>query len=107
MKKAEYMADHIGEVYEGIISGVQEFGLFVELDNTVEGLIKLETIKGDYYIYDSDMMAVIGKKTKKKYAFGDKVTIKVVRADKDKSEIDFEIFDDKEKVNKTNKKHNK
>ena len=107
MKKAEYMADHIGKVYEGIISGVQEFGLFVELDNTVEGLIKLETIKGDYYIYDSDMMAVIGKKTKKKYAFGDKVTIKVVRADKDKAEIDFEIFDDKEKVNKTNKKHNK
>ena len=104
MKKAEYMADHIGEIYEGIISGVQEFGIFVELENTVEGLIKAENIKGDYYVYDSDMMALIGKKTKKKYAFGDKITIRVVRADKDKSEIDFEVYDEKEKQINNKKK---
>ncbi len=104
MKKAEYMADHIGEIYEGIISGVQEFGIFVELENTIEGLIKTENIKGDYYVYDSDMMALIGKKTKKKYAFGDKITIRVVRADKDKSEIDFEVYDEKEKQINNKKK---
>lgn len=95
MKKAEYMMDHIGEIYKGIISGVQEFGFFVELDNTIEGLVKKENIKGDYYIFDADMMALIGKKSKKKYSFGDKITIKVIRADKDKSEIDFEIYDEK------------
>ena len=62
------------------------------------------TVKGDYYVYDSDMMALIGKKTKKKYAFGDKITIRVVRADKDKSEIDFEVYDEKEKQINNKKK---
>ena len=95
MKKAEYMMDHIGEVYDGIISGVQEFGFFVELENTIEGLVKAESIKGDYYAFDNDLMALIGKKSKKKYSFGDKVKVKVTRADKDRSEIDFEIYDDK------------
>ena len=95
MKKAEYMMDHIGEVYDGIISGVVEFGFFVELENTIEGLVKAESIKGDYYVFDNDLMALIGKKSKKKYSFGDKVKVKVTRADKDKSEIDFEIYDDK------------
>lgn len=94
MKKAEYMMDHIGEVYDGIISGVVEFGFFVELENTIEGLVKAESIKGDYYVFDNDLMALIGKKSKKKYSFGDKVKVKVTRADKDKSEIDFEIYDD-------------
>ena len=94
MKKAEYMMDHIGEVYDGIISGVQEFGFFVELENTIEGLVKAESIKGDYYIFDNDLMALIGKNSKKKYSFGDKVKVKVTRADKDRSEIDFEIYDD-------------
>lgn len=95
MKKAEYMMDHIGEVYDGIISGVQEFGFFVELENTIEGLVKAESIKGDYYVFDNDLMALIGKNSKKKYSFGDKVKVKVTRADKDRSEIDFEIYDDK------------
>lgn len=95
MKKAEYMMDHIGEVYDGIISGVQEFGFFVELENTIEGLVKAESIKGDYYVFDNDLMALIGKKSKKKYSFGDKIKVKVTRADKDRSEIDFEIYDDK------------
>lgn len=95
IKKAEYMMDHIGEVYDGIISGVQEFGFFVELENTIEGLVKAESIKGDYYVFDNDLMALIGKKSKKKYSFGDKVKVKVTRADKDRSEIDFEIYDDK------------
>lgn len=95
MKKAEYMMDHIGEVYEGIISGVEEFGIFVELDNTVEGLVRIEDIKGDYYIYNPDLMALLGKKTKKKYAFGDEIVVKVIGADKDRSTVDFEIYENK------------
>lgn len=97
MKKAEYMMDHIGEVYNGIISGVQEFGIFVQLDNTVEGLIKVEDLKGDYYVYNKDMMALIGKRNNRKYSFGDEVTVKVVSADKDRSTVDFEIYEEKDK----------
>ena len=100
MKKAEYMMDHIGEVYEGIISGVQEFGIFVELENNVEGLIKVENLNGDYFVYNKDLMALVGKRSSKKYGFGDKVTVKVVKADKDNSQVDFEIYEEKNNKNK-------
>ena len=103
MKKAEYMMDHIGDIYEGIISGVQEFGFFVELDNTVEGLVRVEDIKGDYFVYNQDLLALLGKRSKKKYAFGDKVKVKVVSADKDKSTIDFEIYEEKKNKKDTKK----
>lgn len=103
MKKAEYMMDHIGDIYEGIISGVQEFGFFVELDNTVEGLVRVEDIKGDCFIYNQDLLALLGKRSKKKYAFGDKVKVKVVSADKDKSTIDFEIYEEKKNKKDTKK----
>ena len=106
MKKAEYMMDHIGEVYEGIISGVQEFGIFVQLDNTCEGLIKTAHIKGDYFVYNPDMLALIGKRTKQRYSFGDKIKVEVLSADKDKSQIDFIIYEEK-KENKKSKKGKK
>ncbi|MGM9881796.1 MAG: ribonuclease R [Bacilli bacterium] len=96
MKECEYMMDHIGEVYTGIISGVQEFGFFVELDNTIEGLVKAQDLKGDYYTLNSDLLALVGKKTNRRYTFGDKVTVKVVGADKDRMTIDFEIYDGKD-----------
>ena len=105
MKKCEYMMDHIGEVYDGIISGVQEFGIFVELDNTCEGLIKTENLKGDYYIYNPDMLSLIGKRTNKRYMFGDKIKVEVVSANKDKSEVDFTIYEEKKLAKK--KKGNK
>lgn len=95
MKKCEYMMDHIGDVYEGIISGVQEFGIFVELSNTVEGLVRVEDLKGDYYVYNKDLMALVGKRTSKIYGFGDKVTVKVIGADKDRRTVDFEIYEEK------------
>ena len=103
MKKAEYMMDHIGDVYDGIISGVQEFGIFVELDNTCEGLIKKENIKGDYFVYNPDMLSLVGKRTNKRYMFGDKIKVEVLSADKDKAQIDFIIYEDK-KENKKGKK---
>ncbi len=102
MKKAEYMMDHLGEVYHGIISGVQEFGIFVELENTVEGLIKVEDIKGDYYTLNNDMLSLVGKRTGKRYTFGDDITVKVLSADKNRMTVDFEIYDPK-KENKKDK----
>ena len=92
------MMDHLGEIYRGIISGVQEFGFFVELANTVEGLVKVEDLKGDYYIYNSDLMALIGKRTKKKYGFGDEVMVEVIGANKENSTVDFAIYEEKNKT---------
>ena len=89
--------DHIGEVYEGVISGLQEFGIFVELNNTVEGLIRSEDIKGDYFIYDCDSYSLIGKRTNKKYSFGDKVKVIVISADKNKSQVDFALYEERDK----------
>ena len=93
MKMAEYMETHIGEVYEGKISGLTNFGMFVELDNLVEGLVHLSTIKEDYYTYNSDIMALIGQSTKKMYRLADKVTIKVVASNKTNKTIDFELIE--------------
>ncbi len=89
LKKAEYMADKIGEIYEGIISGVTSFGMFVELDNTIEGLIRLSYLIDDYYIYNSEQHMLIGERQKKIYRIGDLVTIKVSKVDVAQKEIDF------------------
>ncbi|MBU5675454.1 ribonuclease R [Alkaliphilus sp. MSJ-5] len=91
LKKAEYMADKIGEVYEGIVSGVTSFGMFVELDNTIEGLIRLSYLIDDYYIYDSEQHMLIGERRKKIYRMGDVVKIKVSKVDIAQREIDFTL----------------
>lgn len=100
MKKAEYMMDHIGEVYEGVISGVYEFGMFVCLENTVEGLIKVDNMKGDYFKYDKGLMALVGNRTNEKYMLGDVISVKVIGANKDNSTVDFEIYDNDENGSK-------
>ena len=94
MKMAEYMENHIGEEYDGVISGVESFGLFVELDNLIEGLVHINTLKGDYYNYIEELMCLIGQNTKKRYTIGDKVHVKVVAASKEAKTIDFEIMGD-------------
>ena len=91
MKKAEYMEDHIGDVFEGVISGVQEFGMFVELPNTIEGLVKVEDMPGGGYSYIEKYSCLISKNKKYKYTFGDVVKVKCIRASHDTSMIDFEI----------------
>lgn len=91
MKMAEYMSDKIGQKFEGMISAVTKFGLFVELSNTVEGLVHLSVLKDDYYIYDEKNMILIGKRTGKIYRIGDKVQAKLTRADKESRQIDFEF----------------
>ena len=92
MKKAEYMESHVGEIHSGIISGVTNFGFFVELPNTVEGLVHINSLIGDYYAYVPDLMAIIGQNTKKTYRLGSKITIKVIGASKEAQTIDFEIY---------------
>ena len=97
MKKAQYMEKYIGCVYEGVISGVTKFGMFVELDNTVEGLIHISNIEDDYYHYDDTMKALIGEHTANVYRMGQKVKVKCVGANRFKREIDFELFKKKGK----------
>ena len=92
IKKAEYMESKIGEEYEGIISSVTSFGVFVELKNTVEGLIRFEDLGDEYFIYDEDRKRLIGEKTNKTYKIGDKVKIKVKNASKLLRQIDFELI---------------
>ena len=94
IKKCEFMQKHVGEIYDGSISGVTSFGIFVELENTVEGLIRLENMKDDYYVYDENCMRLIGKRTNKIFKLGDKVQVKVVSANKLLRRIDFELIND-------------
>ena len=91
MKMAEYMEDHIGEKFEGMISGVTNFGIFVQLDNLVEGLCRYQDMD-EFYHYDEKLMAAIGEKTKNKFSMGDRVVIKVLRASKEEQTIDFDII---------------
>ena len=90
LKKAEYMEGKIGQEYEGIISSVTQFGVFVELPNTVEGLIRFENLGDEYFIYDEDRKILIGEKTKQTYSIGDKIKIRVISASKALRQIDFE-----------------
>lgn len=94
MKMAEYMENHIGEEFDGVISGVENFGFFVELDNLIEGLVHVNSLKGDYFNYVPELLCLIGQNTKKRYTIGDKVHIKVVGASKEARTIDFELVGD-------------
>ena len=94
MKKAEFMEDKIGNVYDGIISSVTNFGIFVELESTVEGLIRFEDLGDEYFIYNESNRTLIGEKSNKIYKIGDKVKIKVIKASKEAREIDFAIEND-------------
>ncbi|MEJ8554569.1 ribonuclease R [Tepidibacter sp. Z1-5] len=91
LKKAEYMADRIGEEFEGRISSVTSFGMFVEVENTVEGLIRLSNLNDDYYIFDSDNYVLIGEHTKKTYKIGDALKVKVSSVNIDFKEIELTI----------------
>ena len=90
MKMAEYMEGHIGEEYEGMISSVMSFGMFVELDNLIEGLVSVKDMKG-FFDYSEERMSLTNEKSKEKYTIGDRVVVKVIRASKEEKTIDFEI----------------
>jgi ribonuclease R len=92
VKQVEYMARHLGDELEGIISGVTNFGLFVEInDLLVEGLVRMRDLKDDYYLYDEKNYALIGRRTRKRYRLGDEITVQVVRVDIEDREIDLRV----------------
>ncbi|MBP3841443.1 MAG: ribonuclease R [Bacilli bacterium] len=90
MKMAEYMEKHIGEEFEGMVSSVMSFGMFVELDNLIEGLVSVKDMKG-FFDYSEERMSLTNEKTKEKYTIGDRVVVRVIRASKEEKTIDFEI----------------
>lgn len=92
MKIAEYMEKHIGEEYEGMINSVLNFGMFVELPNLIEGLVKIDSLKDDRYIYDETTFSLVGQSSKRRYRLGDKVKVKCVAASKEMKTVDFEII---------------
>ena len=101
MKMAEYMESHIGEIYEGVISSVTSFGFFVKLPNLIEGLVHVNSLKGDYFNYVPELLSLIGNTTKKTYRIGDKVKVKCVGASKERAMIDFEVVkEDKDTLKK-------
>ncbi|MGM9534379.1 MAG: ribonuclease R family protein, partial [Intestinibacter sp.] len=94
--KAVYMEDRIGEEYDGIVSSVTSFGMFVELENTVEGLVRMVDMNDDFYNYNEDTYSLIGERTKNVYRIGDQVRIKVSKVNVDFREIDFELVKQKD-----------
>lgn len=96
MKKAEYMADKIGEEFAGIISSVTKFGFFVELPNTIEGLIHINELKQDYFHFIENHLSLVGERTGLTFKIGQKVTIKVAKSDPTTREIDFELVEAEE-----------
>nr|WP_276562575.1 ribonuclease R [Bacillus sonorensis] len=109
LKKAEYMMDKIGEEFDGVISSVTNFGMFVELPNTIEGLVHVSFMTDDFYRFDEQHYAMIGERTGNIYRIGDEITVRVVDVNKDERNIDFEIVGMKgsrrrEKPNANNKK---
>jgi len=93
LKQVQFLSEHIGDEFEGIISGIVYFGLFIKLiDTLAEGLVRLKDIKDDYYFYDEKSYSIIGARTKKTYRLGDKIKVKLIKADVKKTEIDFIII---------------
>ena len=90
MKMAQYMEGHIGEEFEGMISSVMSFGIFVELDNLIEGLVSIKDMKG-FFNYDEDRMTLTNEKSHVKYTIGERIKVRVIRASKEAKTIDFEI----------------
>ena len=93
MKMAEYMESNVGEEYKGIISGVTNFGFFVELENLVQGLVHISTLDG-YYNYVPEILSLVSEDNSKKYRIGDEVQVIVTAANKENSTIDFEVVGD-------------
>ena len=96
LKKVEFMEDKVGQIYEGIISGVTNWGIYVELPNTIEGMVALSQMDDDYYEFDEKKMLVFGKRTKKSYRLGDKVVVSVAKVDRMMGTIDFVVEEENE-----------
>ena len=93
LKKAEYMKEHLGEIYEGVISGVTNYGIYVELDNTVEGMVHVNSMRNDYYYFDELHYELVGQDSGVKYKLGERVLVQVRRVDMVSKTIDFRLVD--------------
>jgi len=91
MKKAEYMTQFVGDIFDGVISSVTKWGMYVELPNTIEGLVRLQDMEDDFYNFNEDTMTIIGRRRKYVYRMGDAVKVKVKAASKDEGTVDFVI----------------
>ncbi|MBC7343643.1 MAG: RNB domain-containing ribonuclease, partial [Clostridia bacterium] len=91
MKKVEYMERHVGGVFSGFISGVTAYGFYVELENTVEGLVHISTLTDDYYRFDEEHLSLVGQHTGRTFRLGDPVQVRVLRADRATRQIDMEL----------------
>ncbi|NJI15908.1 S1 RNA-binding domain-containing protein, partial [Staphylococcus agnetis] len=91
LKKAEYMIQHLGDEFEGVVSSVANFGMFVELPNTIEGMVTIQNMSDDYYHFDERQMALIGERKAAVYRIGDVIKVKVIHVDIDERQIDFQI----------------
>lgn len=98
IKKAEFMEDKIGEIFPGIVSSITSFGMFVELESTVEGLIRFENMGNEYFIYDENRKQLIGERTNRVFKIGDSVEVRVIEANKMLRKVAFELVDDKKDV---------
>ena len=96
LKKAEYMSYHLGEEFEGIISGVTGWGLYVELPNTIEGLVHISTIRGDYYQFVEETYELVGERTNRHYKLGQRVKVVVDDCDTMARTIDFVLAEDED-----------
>ncbi len=94
LKKTEYMADKVGEHFDGAISNITAFGMYVELDNTIEGMVRLSAMDDDYYNYNERALCLVGERTKKIYRIGDHVKVQLVKASPEARQIDFILIDD-------------
>ena len=88
-KKVQYMSRHIGEFYDGVISGINNYGFYVELPNTVEGMVRLSDLNGDYYTFDETHYELVGERTRRKFKLGQQIRVQVVAVDKFMKTIDF------------------
>lgn len=91
LKKAQFMSDKIGEEFEGIVSSITNFGMFIELENTVEGLVHISNMTDDYYRFDDRQMLMVGERTARQFRIGDEVKIRVANVVIEESSVDFEI----------------
>ncbi|MDX1285022.1 MAG: ribonuclease R, partial [Draconibacterium sp.] len=94
-KQVEFMQDHVGKIYPGVISGVTDWGVYVELENKIEGMVPIAELDDDFYIFDENNFALIGRHTNKTYQLGDKVNVKVWRTNLERKQLDFRMAENK------------
>lgn len=96
LKKAEYMMDKVGQYFEGMISNITAFGMFIELENTIEGLVRLSSMDDDYYTYDERALCLIGERTRKIYRIGDRLSVQLVKSNPESRQIDFILVENED-----------